>query len=81
MTANPTPLLISGPIVDAMVDHCRREAPLECCGILGGVAPRVSSFHPMRNTDASEVHYQADPRDLIEAVTALRSRGAEIVAI
>ena len=81
MTANPSPLRIPIPILDAMVDHCRREAPLECCGILGGVAPRVSSFHPLRNTDASEIHYQADPRDLIEAVTALRARGAEILAI
>ncbi|MEJ7639484.1 MAG: M67 family metallopeptidase [Singulisphaera sp.] len=81
MTANRSPLLIPTPILDAMVDHCRAEAPLECCGILGGVAPRVSSFHPLRNTDASEIHYQADPRDLIEAVTALRARGAEILAI
>lgn len=81
MTANLSPLLIPTPILDAMVDHCRAEAPLECCGILGGVAPRVSSFHPLQNTDASEIHYQADPRDLIEAVTALRARGAEILAI
>ena len=81
MTANRSPLLIPSPILDAMVDHCRREAPLECCGILGGVAPRVSSFHPLRNTDASEIHYRADPRDLIQAVTSLRARGAEILAI
>ena len=81
MTANRSPLLIPIPILDAMVDHCRREAPLECCGILGGVDRRVSSFHPLRNTDASEIHYQADPRDLIQAVTALRARGAEILAI
>ena len=27
-------------IHDAMVAHCLREAPLECCGLLGGVAPR-----------------------------------------
>ncbi len=81
MTANGSPLLIPISILDAMVDHCRREAPLECCGILGGLAPRVSSFHPMRNADASEVRYRADPHDLIQAVTALRSRKAQIVAI
>jgi len=64
-----------------MVAHCLREAPLECCGILGGVPPRVSSFHPLRNAAASETHYDADPHDLIEAVVALRNRQAEILAI
>jgi proteasome lid subunit RPN8/RPN11 len=43
--------------------------------------PRVSSFHPLRNTEASETRYNADPGDLIAAVTALRARQAEIVAI
>ncbi len=64
-----------------MVAHCRREAPLECCGLLGGVGPLVSSFHPLRNASASETRYDADPRDLIEAVRSLRGRGAEILAI
>jgi proteasome lid subunit RPN8/RPN11 len=74
-------LTIPADIHDAMVAHCVREAPLECCGLLGGVPPRVSSFHPMRNASASETRYDADPRDLIEAVVALRARGAEILAI
>ena len=43
--------------------------------------PRVSSFHPLRNAAASETRYDADPRDLIAAVRALRSRGAQILAI
>ena len=74
-------LTIPAAIHDAMVEHCRREAPLECCGLLGGIPPLVSSFHPLRNASASETRYDADPRDLIEAVTALRARGAEILAI
>jgi proteasome lid subunit RPN8/RPN11 len=74
-------LTIPASIHDAMVAHCVREAPLECCGILGGVFPLVSSFHPLRNAAASETRYQADSRDLIDAVVELRSRGAEILAI
>jgi [CysO sulfur-carrier protein]-S-L-cysteine hydrolase len=75
------PLVIPSEFHDAMVAHCVREAPLECCGLLGGVAPLVSSIHPMRNASASEVRYDADPRDLISAVQSLRSRKAEILAI
>jgi [CysO sulfur-carrier protein]-S-L-cysteine hydrolase len=74
-------LLIPADFHDVMVAHCVREAPLECCGLLGGVSPLVSSIHPLRNASASEVRYDADPRDLIEAVQTLRAREAEILAI
>ena len=55
--------------------------PWNAAASWGACAPRVSSFHPLRNADASETRYDADPRDLIEAVIALRARGAEILAI
>ncbi len=75
------PLEIPRDLHDAMVAHCIRESPLECCGILGGVLPRVSSLHPLKNRLASETRYDADPRDLIEAHIALRQCGSEILAI
>ena len=79
--AGQPPLLIPAEHHDAMVAHCVREAPLECCGLLGGLSPMVSSFHPLRNASRSEIRYDADPRDLIAAVQDLRARGAEILAI
>jgi proteasome lid subunit RPN8/RPN11 len=75
------PLVIPQGIHDSMVAHCVREAPLECCGLLGGYPPFVSTFHPLRNSSASEVRYDADPRDLIAAVQFLRSQNKEILAI
>jgi proteasome lid subunit RPN8/RPN11 len=64
-----------------MVAHCRREAPLEACGILGGAAPEVSSIHTLRNAKASETRYEADADDTIAAVLDLRARGAEILGL
>jgi [CysO sulfur-carrier protein]-S-L-cysteine hydrolase len=75
------PLEIPRDLHDAMVAHCVREAPLECCGILGGVAPRVASLFPLANAAASATRYDADPRDLINAVVSLRQTGAEMLAI
>ena len=74
-------LLIPVAIHDAMLAHCLKEAPLECCGILGGVSLEARSIHPLRNIDASETHYNADPMDLIRATRWLRENGAEFVAI
>ena len=75
------PLEIPRDIHDAMVAHCVREAPLECCGILCGNAPRVSLFYPLRNDMKSETRYNADPRELIAAHIDFRGKGAEILAI
>jgi proteasome lid subunit RPN8/RPN11 len=78
----PVSLQIPADIRDAMVAHCRREAPGECCGILGGVPPRVLSYHPLRNVAAaSETRYDADPDDLIRVVTWLREHERDILAI
>lgn len=54
---------------------------MECCGILGGVSWEATSIHPLRNIDASETHYHADPMDLIRATRWLRDHQAEFVAI
>lgn len=77
----PDPLMIPAALHAAMIEHCRREAPLECCGVLGGSPPLVASIHPMRNLDASETSYNADPRDIIAADVALRERGHRFLAI
>jgi proteasome lid subunit RPN8/RPN11 len=74
-------LTIPSDIHDAMVSHCQMEAPLECCGILGGVALEVSLFYPLGNALASDDRYDADPSDLIRTVHDLRAREAEMVAI
>ena len=74
-------LSIPSEIHDAMIAHCLMDAPLECCGVLGGVFPEVSLFYPLCNADASETTYNADPRDIFLAVRDLRDRQAEILAI
>jgi proteasome lid subunit RPN8/RPN11 len=79
--AHAEPLEIPRHILDAMVSHCVREAPLECCGILCGIAPRVSLFYSLRNDMKSETRYNADPHDLLAAHIDFRRQGAEILAI
>lgn len=79
--AEPKPLLIPADIHALMISHCLRAAPLECCGILGGIAPLVSSIHILKNIEASETRYDADPRDIIEANRILRERNAEYLAL
>ena len=79
--AQAATLEIPRDILDAMVAQCVREAPLECCGILCGFAPRVTLYYPLRNDKKSETRYNADPQDLIAAHIDFRQHGAEILAL
>jgi [CysO sulfur-carrier protein]-S-L-cysteine hydrolase len=75
------PLEIPADLHGAMIAHCRRDDPFECCGILGGVPPRVLSLHPLRNIEASRTRYTADPKELIQALVWLREQHRETLAI
>ncbi len=66
----PVSVRLSGEIRDGIVDHARREAPNEACGIVigdrsvvdGGSALR---WVPLRNPLASPFRYSIDPDDLL----------------
>jgi proteasome lid subunit RPN8/RPN11 len=77
----PEPLLLPSDIHDAVLAHCLRESPLECCGLLGGMGTRVLTHHPLGNIARSETRYSGNPKDVVEAWRWLRERGLEILAI
>jgi proteasome lid subunit RPN8/RPN11 len=81
MSLDTDPLEIPESVLSAMIAHCLREAPLECCGLLTGRTRRARTFVPLRNAEQSPTRYEADGRDLIDAVVAMRQRNESIVAI
>jgi proteasome lid subunit RPN8/RPN11 len=81
MSQPDEPLSIPAAVHGAMVAHCLAEAPNEACGLLTGLGRGARTFVPLRNALASESRYEADSRDLIDAVVAMRARGEGIVAI
>ncbi len=78
----PAPLQITSDVLATMLDHCRREAPRECCGLLAGSASLASIIYPLRNAaPEAETRYDAHPQDIIDAIRDYRSLGAEMLAI
>jgi proteasome lid subunit RPN8/RPN11 len=70
--AHPGPATAALPaaIRQAMVEHARREAPNEACGIVVGDRPaadggRALRWVPLRNASASPYRYSIDPDDLL----------------
>jgi proteasome lid subunit RPN8/RPN11 len=68
--------------VDEILNHARREAPRECCGLISGSVTNTQTVYPLRNV-ASEplVTYEAAPEDLFAAQRAMRERGEQLLAI
>jgi len=72
----------------ALVGHAYDGLPNEACGLLIGPfgahaepTGRISEARPCRNADASAVTYTVDPRDMLAAMRAAKTRGEEIVGV
>ena len=75
-------MTLSGPLVEEMYAHARRESPAECCGLVGGRGGEALTIYPARNIAADPlVRCEADYGDLIAAQKLRRARGEQLVGI
>ena len=69
----------------AMVQHARKTAPVEDCGLIGGRIDEatgekfVEKVFFLTNTDHSEEHFSLDPKEQFAAVKELRAQGLELL--
>ena len=71
---------IGQDLLDQMIDHARRDAPDECCGVVGvrdGVATRVL---PVKNEAASPLKFEMGI-ELFYALESIDEAGEELGAI
>jgi [CysO sulfur-carrier protein]-S-L-cysteine hydrolase len=63
----------------AMVDHARRDAPLECCGLVLGETGRIDESVGVRNARASEKAYLIDPAEHLAVLKRARAEGRAVL--
>jgi proteasome lid subunit RPN8/RPN11 len=68
-------------IYQGMLDHAKRESPLECCGILSGKEKTVEKAFELRNTEESPVQYSMSPRDQLRVFEEMEKESMEMIAI
>jgi proteasome lid subunit RPN8/RPN11 len=74
-------LRIPKAIFEGMVDHAKRESPLECCGILSGKEKTVEKVFELENTEGSPVQYSVSPRDQLKVFEQMEKESMEMIAI
>jgi proteasome lid subunit RPN8/RPN11 len=68
-------------IYQQMVEHAKKECPLECCGILGGRDHNVEKAFELRNTEESPVRYAMSPQEQLKVFEEMEKDAMEMVAI
>ena len=75
-------------IVEGMVAHARAELPNECCGLLAGSLPEVTSEtavvvrrFPLTNQAGSPTEYLSEAESLFAAHRDMRGLGLEVLSI
>ena len=67
----------------AMVQHARKVAPVEDCGLLGGTIDggekHVERVFFLTNTDHSPEHFSLDPQEQFAVVKELRAQGWQLL--
>jgi [CysO sulfur-carrier protein]-S-L-cysteine hydrolase len=72
---------IPKPIFDEIVDHAKREWPLECCGILGGKEETAGKAFQLSNTEKSSIRYLMCPQEQLRVFEEMEKESMEMIAI
>jgi proteasome lid subunit RPN8/RPN11 len=64
-----------------MIEHARREDPVECCGILGGKDKIIQKSFEIKNLKSSSVQFLMDPQEQLNAFEEMEKSSMKMVAI
>ncbi|MFL5846752.1 MAG: Mov34/MPN/PAD-1 family protein [Solirubrobacteraceae bacterium] len=59
---------IAADLLDQVVEHARRDAPDECCGLIGVRDGAASSVHAAENLAHSPFRFEIGGKDLLQAM-------------
>lgn len=74
-------LILKRHLADEIISHCKKEFPLEACGILAGKGNEIEMVYVMKNTDENAVSYFMEPREQLNAMKDIRKKGLEMLGI
>ena len=67
--------------IDEMIAHARQEAPLECCGVLGGRDGRAFKLYRATNAEHSRYCYNIEPQELFRINRECEENGWQFLGI
>ena len=68
-------------ILHGMVEHAKRESPLECCGILGGKGHTVERAFELQNAEKSPARYSMSPEEQLRVFEEMEKGTMDMLAV
>ena len=68
-------------LLDRIVEHARRDAPDECCGLVGVRDGVPFAVVETENTEASPFRFNIEGRDLFRAIQGFEADGGDLGAV
>jgi [CysO sulfur-carrier protein]-S-L-cysteine hydrolase len=72
---------IKRQLLDEMVEHARREAPNECCGMVASRDGDAVEVHRATNVEASPLRFVIDSREQLQLLHRIEDAGLDMGAI
>lgn len=74
-------LQIPKSIYQKMIEHAKKEWPLECCGILSGKDKTVEKAYELRNAEESSTRYSMSPQDQLKVFEEMEKESMKMIAV
>ena len=68
-------------IFEGIVEHAKKESPLECCGILGGKGETVQRAFEFQNAEKSPIRFSISPQEQLKFFDEIERHSIEMIAI
>ena len=68
-------MVIAADLLERVIAHARRDAPNECCGLVGTRDGRAMSVHEAQNTAASPFRFEIDGLPLSKLLDEIEDEG------
>jgi len=72
---------ISRGLYEQIIEHARREAPDECCGMIAGRDEEVVEVYAATNIEHSHLRFMIDPTEQLAIDRRMEQAGLELTAI
>ncbi|MFA4843000.1 MAG: M67 family metallopeptidase [Candidatus Omnitrophota bacterium] len=72
---------ITKNIIIQLVNHAKKEVPIEACGYLGAKDGVITAIYALTNVDKSSEHFSFAPKEQFAALRDAREKDLEICAV
>lgn len=72
---------IKKKVIDGVIEHARRDIPIEACGYLAEKDGRITEYYALRNMDRLHDHFTMDAAEQFAAVKDMRTKGLKLAAV